>query len=262
MGIVSSIRNFFYAATHANQLIAENELLTTQKQILSGKLWKAENSQRETTETLDAVRRQRDNLTSAMKILAPKDISLETLQEMYNAVYHSPSQYNRAGEQLLGNCWQSRTYFQNEPISKSIETEVYRSALISGNILPQKSTDASVINYLQNRVLKIIEAKFDYEFLAADMPIGRIDYLQPNESIEYRDAGRFISDIMHSNYYGSPMSITVYSDPKNGAHINTSWVIDMDPPPQGFHITPYQDAQQMELSQSIPPPTPEPEIEF
>lgn len=75
------------------------------------------------------------------------------------------------------------------------------------------------------------------------MPVGRIDYLtsrgRVGESIEYTDAGEFVEDIRKENYYGSPMIITVYSDPVTGKHIDTSWRLDLDPPPQGFKVEPY-----------------------
>lgn len=254
MGIRSSIRNLFYAATHANQLISENERLAADNLELSGKLWKAQSTQSENTDLLETVKQQRDNLTSAIEILASKNISLDTLKEIYNAVYHSPSEYEKAGKKLLGDCWHARKYIQDNPIWKAIETEVYRSALMSSGILPDSHTTFGTISYLQDRALSAINAKFDYEYVSDSIPVGRIDYLHPAERIEYRDAGKFVADIMGGNHYGIPMSITVYSDPKNGAHINTSWRTDLDPAPQGFQIEPYEP----------PSPAPEatPEFEF
>lgn len=261
MGIRSSIRNFFYAATHANQLITENVRLNTEKQALSGKLWKAEDTQREIAETLEAVRRQRDNLSTAVKILVPKDISLHTLQELYNAANYSSYEYEKAGEYLLGDCWHARKYFHEDPIWDRIETEVYRAALTASNILPQSYTDQSAVDYLRSRAINAIDAKFNFEDLGKNIPIGKIEYLQPSESIEYRDAGNFISDIMHCNHYGVPMAITVYSDPTTGNHIDTSWRLDLDPPPQGFQIEPYECDSQADLQQNAPAPMNEFEME-
>lgn len=252
MGIISNIRNFFYAATHANQLITENAELNTKNLELAGKLWKAQSAQSDTFETLEAVRQHRDRLTNAMKILAPKDLSRDTLQDLYNASFHSAYEYEKAGEHLFDHCWHARQFIQNEPIWETIEAEVYRSALTSANILPQVQVNPSAINYLQARAESVIDAQFDYEQLSADIPIGRIDYLQPPESIEYQSAGKFISDIMHNNHYGVPMAITVYSDPASGKHIDTSWRLNLDPPPQGFQVEPYE----------APVPTPEPTPEF
>lgn len=77
------------------------------------------------------------------------------------------------------------------------------------------------------------------------MPVGRIDYLGFNgsvyESIEYHDEKQFIDTIREENYYGVPMAITVYTDAKNGSHIDTAWRFELDPPPQGFNVTPYQE---------------------
>lgn len=254
MGIISNIRSFFYAATHANQLISENEQLKANNLELNGKLWKSQNMQNESTNLLETVKQQRDNLASAIEILASKNISLDTLKEVYNAVYHSPSEYEKAGKNVLDDCWHARKYIQNDPIWKTIETEVYRSALISGSILPQGHTTSDTISYLQGRALSAINAKFDYEYVSGSIPVGRIDYLHPAESIEYRDAGKFVADIMDGNHYGIPMSITVYSDPKTGAHIDTSWRTDLDPAPQGFQIEPY--------ASPAPAPTPTPEFEL
>lgn len=94
-----------------------------------------------------------------------------------------------------------------------------------------------------------------------NMPVARIDYLSPKgnvrESLEYQEEGEFIKDILHSGDIGEPMSITVYSDPKTGAHIDVSWRLELDPPPQGFQITPYQVPQAEALE-----PVPMPESEF
>lgn len=254
MGIRNYIRNFFYAATHANLLISENERLAADNLELSGKLWKAQNAQAEHSDQLDTARHQRDSLSKAIKILVPKNISLETLKEIYNTIYSSPSEYEKAGKKLLGDCWHAHHYIQSDPIWRTIETEVYRSALTSGNILPESRTSPGSLDYLQGRAILALNAKFDYECVSDSIPVGRIDYLQPTESIEYRDAGKFVADILDGNHYGIPMSITVYSDPKTGLHIDTSWRNDLDPAPQGFRIEPYE--------YSAPAPVPTPEFEF
>lgn len=254
MGILRSIRNLFYAATHANQLTADNERLSADNLELSGKLWRTQNIQRENADLLEVVKQQRDSLSRAIKILMPKSISLETLKEVYRAVYQSPSEYEKAGKKLLGGCWHAHNYIQDDPIWKTIEAEVYRSALSSSNILPESHTPPDSLDYLQSRAILALNAKFDYACVSDRIPVGRIDYLQPTESIEYRDAGKFVADIMDGNQYGIPMSITVYSEPKTGLHIDTSWRNDLDPAPQGFQIEPYEDP--------APAPEPTPEFEF
>ena len=74
-------------------------------------------------------------------------------------------------------------------------------------------------------------------------PVGRIDYLGNNgkvgESIEYTNAEKFISDIKDENFYGVPIDITVYRDAVTKEHIQTDWVNDLDPPPQGFQYEDY-----------------------
>ena len=254
MGIISNIRNFFYAATHANQLISENEQLKTTNLELGGKLWKAQNTQSENISLLETVKQQRDNLASTIKILVPKNVPLHDLKTAYNTVYHSTSEYERAGNELLGSYWYARKYIQDEPIWKNLETEVYRSALISGSILPESHTTSGTLSYLQSRAILAINTKFDYECVSSDIPVGRIDYLQPPESIEYREAGKFVADIMEGNHYGIPMSITVYSNPQNGLHIDTSWQNDLDPAPQSLRIESYEP--------TAPAPEPIPEFEL
>ena len=93
------------------------------------------------------------------------------------------------------------------------------------------------------------------------MPVGRIDYLgsrgQVRESVSHYDAEKFVSVIKKENYYGVPMSITVYSDPSTGAHMDTSWRLDLDPLPQGFEIVPYQEEP---VQQAVTEPDWEPEF--
>ncbi len=74
------------------------------------------------------------------------------------------------------------------------------------------------------------------------IPVGRLDFLnfrgEVVESMEYTDEKKFLDAVKKENYYGTPMCITVYSDPVSGAHMDTSWVWDLDPLPQGFSISP------------------------
>ena len=92
--------------------------------------------------------------------------------------------------------------------------------------------------------------------------VGCIEYLSPSGKVaernEYDNAEDFVRDIKESNYFGESMSITVYKDPKTGEHIDTSWLKDMDPPPQGFKIEEYRGGQENELTV---PETEEQEIE-
>lgn len=74
------------------------------------------------------------------------------------------------------------------------------------------------------------------------MPVGRLDYYSPSgkvgESIEYSSEADFIAAIKQDNYCGVPMGIVVYSDPVTGKHMDTSWRLELDPPPLGFSVEP------------------------
>lgn len=152
MGVYKSIRNFFYAATHANQLISEIENNRT---------------------TIDMQREELSNMRSAVE-----------------AAYREKLRWK----------------------------DMY-----------EKSNRATVVSRPEN--------------MNANQPVGKIEYLgfsgEVIESIAYTDASQFVQQIKEDNYCGVPMDITVFSDPKNGSHIDTSWRLDLDPPPQGFQIKPY-----------------------
>lgn len=263
MGIITNIRNFFYAATHFNQLVAENSKLTLENQTLSGKLWKAQDTQRETAKALEAVRQQRDQLSKAVKFLRPKDLSRDSLRDLYCSVTnYNFALYNQAGQSLIGNSWGAHAYIQDTDIGKSVECAAYRAALSRLGVLPEEKPDITAINDLKDKVIEAIGKCFEAEQLPEGMPVGRINYLFSGERIEYRNAGEFVSDVIHSNFQGEPMSIEIFSDPKTGSHINTMWALDLDPDTQGFQITPYQEMAQPELTQSQPAPFPVPEPEF
>lgn len=77
------------------------------------------------------------------------------------------------------------------------------------------------------------------EELHETLPIGRIDYLgssgRVRESIEYTDEEKFKNDIKKENYYGVPMSISLYRD-VDGQTIPHEYMFELDPPPAGFSI--------------------------
>lgn len=81
-------------------------------------------------------------------------------------------------------------------------------------------------------------------------PVGRIDYLdfngQVGEQLEFDNEVDFIATIKQDNYCGVPMKIAVYHDPITKEHIDTSFLQDMDPPPQGFTIESYRDPERSE----------------
>ena len=262
MGIGSSIRNFFYAITHSNQLINENQSLQKKLEECQIRISTQKEFVSIAQETQDRMAHYEGQLKTAMNMLAPKDISLDTLRKLYVTIMNSPYSYENAGQSLLGNQWFARSLLRSTPVWDMIEKEVYRIALDRANILPYNQ-DFAVQHRLLEKSSRILCEQLGSNQLSGQMPVGRIDYLAPNgsvcESIDYRDAGSFLSDILQSNHYGEPMSITVYSDPANGAHINTSWRLEMDPPPQGFQVTPYQEPQ---AKTPEPAPMPEPEFEL
>ncbi len=67
--------------------------------------------------------------------------------------------------------------------------------------------------------------------------VGRIDYLSFNgqvmESIEYRTAEELIQNVKDETSIGAPICLTLYED-KNGKHIPTDFIRDLDSPPKGL----------------------------
>ena len=75
-------------------------------------------------------------------------------------------------------------------------------------------------------------------------PVGRIDYLDTKGNVGERfycfNEEDFLRTVKEDNYHGVPMVVNVYSD-KNGKTIPLDFVLDFDPPVQGFHIIKYED---------------------
>lgn len=80
-------------------------------------------------------------------------------------------------------------------------------------------------------------------------PIGRIDILYRKNSHSavgavgercyYYDEKDFLKAVKEQNYYGVPMIVNVYRD-ENGNTIPLDFVLDFDPPVQGFYIIDYE----------------------
>lgn len=76
--------------------------------------------------------------------------------------------------------------------------------------------------------------------------VGRIDYLDTNGMVaysnEYADESDFVATVMDENWVGTPMIVVVYRD-KDGQTIPLDFANDFAPPPQGFKIVDYAQAQ-------------------
>ena len=79
-------------------------------------------------------------------------------------------------------------------------------------------------------------------------PIARIDYLfssgQVGESLYFYSENDFLIRLKKDNYHGTPMTVTLYRD-SSGNTISTAFLLDMDPPIQGFSIENYYEAKEV-----------------
>ena len=79
-------------------------------------------------------------------------------------------------------------------------------------------------------------------------PVARIDYLYGSgkigESLYFYCEKDFLKRFKEDNYYGSPMTVTLYRD-SSGNTISTAFLLDMDPPIQGFSIENYHEAKEV-----------------
>ena len=70
-------------------------------------------------------------------------------------------------------------------------------------------------------------------------PVARIDCLygsgEIGESLYFYCEKDFLKRFKEDNYYGSPMTVTLYRD-SSGNTISTAFLLDMDPPIQGFCV--------------------------
>ncbi len=70
-------------------------------------------------------------------------------------------------------------------------------------------------------------------------PVALIDYLyrcgEIGESLYFYNEDDFLKRLKEDNYYGTPMTVTLYRD-SSGNTISTAFLMDMDPPLQGFCI--------------------------
>ena len=116
--------------------------------------------------------------------------------------------------------------------------------------LPREEFDRLLAeNPLNDRLLRLVEdVSPAVEAVEPDIPrrIGRIDFLGTNgvvgESVEYTDAEQFVAAIKEENHVGTPMSIVLYRD-SEGQTIPQDFVAELAPPPQGFEVIDYAQAQ-------------------
>ena len=70
-------------------------------------------------------------------------------------------------------------------------------------------------------------------------PVARINYLyrsgEIGESLYFYCEKDFLKQFKEDNYYGSPITVTLYQD-GNGNTISTAFLLDTDPPTQGFCV--------------------------
>ena len=80
----------------------------------------------------------------------------------------------------------------------------------------------------------------------APLPVGRIDFLGTNgsvdESVEYTDAEQFLTEIQEENRVGAPKRIVLYRDGQ-GQTIPQDFLAELDPAPQGFEVIDMAQAQ-------------------
>lgn len=97
---------------------------------------------------------------------------------------------------------------------------------------------------LNEQIRQVVNERLGARKMSSNEPVGRIDYLAQNgkvgETLQFSDASQLLKEAKESAGCGRPFSITVYSDPVTGAHIGTAWVKDLDPPPWGFQVKPYE----------------------
>lgn len=236
MGIRNSIRNFFYAATHANQLIESNQSLLRERMDNDAIIKMQKREINGMKERIHGLMQQKSAIRKSLSTVMPKP-TLDQLKIIYEQV---------RGLDKSGGAWRQDSgtigysYLMRFPGGAAeLERIRYIYALVEMGVLPENQQ----LNKLSEEMKQSIRNELGGERLSSSMPVGRIDCLNSHGSIGYsvfhNDAAEFIEEVMDNNYHGVPTQITVYSDPQTGAHIDTSWRLALDPPPQGFQIRPY-----------------------
>lgn len=279
MKLTEWLRNIWYAVTHANQLIEENKYLNDQVTSLRIKIANLLPDEPEGDKTsdhfteiseLDGVslfERLNIYFTQSQERFPYRNYPFGEVEDIaYNHgfflgqaeeivdgiahglspeqvyIYSKPNLYWRQMREIrLGlegglSTEQVNTYTKPELTPEQMK-EIRASLLLSNN------PSAMPVQYQSAEDLNTLNFSTEAKNVRSSIPAGRIDYLGFNgkvrESLEYHDEQDLIAAALQSNYCGEPMSITVYGDPQTGAHINTAWISQLDPPPQGFEIETY-----------------------
>lgn len=116
-------------------------------------------------------------------------------------------------------------------------------SLVSFSVRPyQKEENQNIpsVSHEEKQVATVVQAPAPVQITDPSAPVGRIDYYgfsgKIGESIEYSNEADFIAAIKQDNYCGVPIGIVVYSDPVTGKHMDTSWRLELDPPPLDFSV--------------------------
>ena len=134
-------------------------------------------------------------------------------------------------------------------------------SLVSFSVKPyQKEENQNMpsVSREEKQVATVVQASAPVQSTDPSAPVGRIDYYgfsgKIGESIEYSNEADFIAAIKQDNYCGVPIGIVVYSDPVTGKHMDTSWRLELDPPPLDFSVEscPAQPGQEQSEPDAVP----------
>ena len=228
MALRDTIRNLFYAMTHANELVEKERLFDEKEAFLS-----VQNEQRLADKQL------KEMANAVYRVVSSYDLTPEQLEELYNAVKPHIS-----GSVLQWVSFRTNEKFGylcsfNHLAEQEYKRILHTNTLVRAGILPKDRMVTEISQNTQDQIREILGT----EKLPYSMPVGKIDYLGPGgkvgDTVKFYDAVEFLNQIHSDNYSGVPMSISVYSEPKSGTHIDTAWRSMLDPAPQGFQVIPW-----------------------
>ena len=225
MKLSDRIRNFRYAVTHANELIAERnefaEKAALLQKALAAEQAHSKEQQKETQETYQAILHQ----------FLPKSLDFSQLFSMYrHARSLDPDSSIRIQERKKAYSRLGYICGYGKEYSSHIDCVAYNNALVRLGVL----MNGRYINAPTDQMKEIIREH--YKELPENMPVGKIEWLglngTPYGSTRYKDPAEFVDAIHQSADVGEPMAITVFKDPGTGKHMDTSWMLDVLNPTQ------------------------------